>query len=317
MRISVTATLTGLARSVPSSSTSMIHIARVLCPIDFSEFSRRALDHAAAIAGWYGAGLTVLHVVPIRAAMDVPVTPMTDQERPQKISDVGRFIGYLPSTIAVDCQVHEASDIHREILRHAKSLPADLLVMGSHGRSGFERLLLGSVTERLIRQAPCPTMVVPRAAPDVPVDEPVQFRRILCPVDFSDVSVRALAYAMSLAGEGRAQVTLLHVIEVPPELRANPLAEGFDVDKVRAAADTDALKRLSELVPAFAGSCSMKTVVREGSPYREILKTAAARAADLIVMGVRGRGAMDLMLFGSNTARVSRAATCPVLIVSR
>jgi nucleotide-binding universal stress UspA family protein len=296
---------------------SMIHISRVLCPIDFSEFSRRALDHAAAIAGWYGARLTVLHVMQIRPAMDMPMAPMTEEEREHKIGELRRFIANVPSTIAVDCQVQEASDIHREILRQAKAVSADLLVTGSHGRSGFERLLLGSVTERLLRHAPCPTMVVPRAAPDVAVDEPVQFRRILCPVDFSDVSVRALEYAISLAGESRAQITLLHVIEVPPELRANPLAEGFDVDKVRAAAEVDALKRLRELTPDGTGPCSVKTVVREGSPYREILKTAAARAADLIVMGVHGRGAMDLMLFGSNTARVSRAATCPVLIVSQ
>jgi len=70
-------------------------------------------------------------------------------------------------------------------------------------------------------------------------------------------------------------------------------------------------------VPYGTGPCSIKTVVTEGSPYREILKTAAARSADLVVMGVHGRGAIDLMLFGSNTARVSRAATCPVLIVSQ
>jgi universal stress protein A len=158
--------------------------------------------------------------------------------------------------------------------------------------------------------------VVPRLGPDRTPEEPVQFRRILCPVDFSDASIRALYYTLSMAEQASAQVTLLHVIEVPPELRANPLAEGFDVDKVRVAAETDCLDRVQQLVPKdVPKDCTVKTAVREGSAYREILRMAVERAADLIVMGVHGRGAVDLLVFGSNTARVSRAAPCPVLIV--
>jgi nucleotide-binding universal stress UspA family protein len=195
---------------------------------------------------------------------------------------------------------------------------ADFLVVGSHGRSGFERLLLGSVTERLLRKAPCPTMVVPRLASDRPANTPVQFRKVLCSVDFSEGSLRALEYAVTLAEEGDAQLTVLHVIEVPPELRENPLAEGFDVDRVRAEAEARSLQHLRELIPQDARTYStVETDVREGAAYWEILKVAAERSVDLIVMGVQGRGALDLLLFGSNTARVSRTATCPVLIVPR
>jgi CPA2 family monovalent cation:H+ antiporter-2 len=161
-------------------------------------------------------------------------------------------------------------------------------------------------------------MIVPKSAADTPADKPVQYRRIVCPVDFSPGSLRALTYAISLAEEADARLTVLHVIEVPPELREHPVWEACDVDRVRAAAEADSLVRLRELVPEQASTyCWVETMVREGAAYREILKVAAERDADLVVMGVQGRHAMDLLLFGSNTARVARAATCPVLIVQR
>jgi nucleotide-binding universal stress UspA family protein len=119
-----------------------------------------------------------------------------------------------------------------------------------------------------------------------------------------------------VAEEADARLAILHVIELPPELREHPSNADFDVDAVRAAAEASGLRRLRELIPTEAQTfCTTETEVREGAAYREILKVAAERSADLIVMGVQGRGAIDLMVFGSNTARVVRAATCPVLIV--
>ena len=294
----------------------MIRIAHVLCPIDFSEFSRRALDHAAAIARWYKARLTVLYVLPVRPVMELPPTAISDVDLQRTRADIEQFIRHVPREIRLETRVEEASSVHEEILRQAGAIGADLLVVGSHGRSGFERLLLGSVTERVVHKALCPTMVVPRRAPDKDPDEPVQFRRILCPVDFSETSNRALAYAMSLAEETAAHLTVVNVIEVPPELREHSFSEGIDVDRIRAAAEADCLSRLRQLIPDEARKrCTVETAVREGVAYREILKFAAEGDSDLIVMGVHGRGAIDLLLFGSNTARVTRAAECPVLIV--
>jgi nucleotide-binding universal stress UspA family protein len=195
-------------------------------------------------------------------------------------------------------------------------LPADLLVLGSHGRSGLQRWLMGSVTERVIRQAPCPTMVVGRRAPDTAPDKPVRFENILCPVDFSDGSMLALEHAIGLAEESDAHLSVLHVIEVPPELREHEILKDFNVDSVRAAAEADSLRRLRALIPEDARTyCTVDTAVREGAAFREILKAAAEKRADLIVMGLQGRGALDLLVFGSNTARVARGAPCPVLIV--
>lgn len=294
----------------------MVHIAQVLCPVDFSDFSRRALHHAAAIARWYEARLTILHVFATLPAWDLPPVTLDEKDRARLADELRRFASGLPHEVPCDFVVREAPDVHREILDHVLDLRADLLVLGSHGRSGFERLLLGSVPEKLLRKSPCPTLIVPRFAPDSAPDAAVRFRTILCPVDFSEGSRRALAYALDLAEEAHAHLTVLHVIEVPPELNEDPLAPDFDVDRVRAAAEAEALRRLRELIPERAREyCTVETAVREGAAYRQVLQTAADRQADLIVMGIRGRGALGLMVFGSNTARVTRQAACPVLVV--
>ena len=297
----------------------MIHINRILCPIDFSECSYRALHHAMAVARWYEASVTVLHVFTNVPNMEVPGVPLPDPDHELLIKRMQAFVGASPPLVPVNSVARCAPDVRREILDQAQTLPADLVVIGSHGRSGFERVLLGSVTEQVVRKSSCPIMVVPPYAPDA--DGPglthgVQ-PRILCAIDFSDASLGALEYAISLAEESDAELTLFHSIEVPPELREpNPVPADFNIEQCHAAARAACLERLRALVPPSVRSyCQVKTVVSEGAAYRQLLRLSAEQSTDLIVMGVRGRGAVDLLLFGSNTARVIRAATCPVLIV--
>jgi CPA2 family monovalent cation:H+ antiporter-2 len=295
---------------------AMIEIGHVLCPVDFSEFSLHALDHASAVARWYGARLTVLHVFLNAPVMDLPPLVLDEPTRDKTMADLRRFTAAVPADVPLDLRIEEAPDIHGEILAQAASLPADLLVVGSHGRSGFQRWVIGSTAEKLIRRSRCPTMIVPRRAHDTSPSGPAQFRHILCPVDFSDGSLAALEHALRMAEEADARLTLLHVIEVPPELRERAIPRDFDVDRVRAAAEAESLRRLRALVPDEARTyCTVETAVREGAAYREILHAAEQRTIDLVVMGLQGRGAIDLMVFGSNTMRVARGATCPVLIV--
>lgn len=294
----------------------MTEIRTILCPVDFSEFSRHALDHASAIAHWYGARLVVLHVVSNTPLMGLPALEFDDSTRAAVTDELTRFTQGLARDVAVDVRAQDAPDIHEAILAQAASIGVDLLVLGSHGRSGFKRWLLGSVTEKLIRRAACAVMIVPPRAPDVAPDSPVRFGHIVCPVDFSAGSLLALEHALRMAEESDAQLTVLHVIEVPPELREHEFPYDFDVDKIRAAAEAGALRRLRALIPDEARVyCTVQTAVREGAAFREILKVAGERQADLLVMGLQGRGAIDLMVFGSNTARVTRGAACPVLIV--
>jgi len=248
--------------------------------------------------------------------MDVPPLVLEDADRARLIASLKEMARRVPDTVPTAFRIEEAESVHEEVLAQIVATHADLLVLGTHGRSGFQHLFLGSVTEKVIRQAPCPTLVVPPRAPDVSPDAPAQFKQILCAVDFSDSSLSALAYALTLAEESDARLTLLHVIEMPPELRENPMAPDFDVDRIHAAAEAEAQRRLRELVPEAARTyCTVDTAVVEGRAYRRVLGHAVEQKSDLIVMGVHGRGALDLLLFGSTTHHVIRAAVCPVLIV--
>ena len=302
----------------------MINIARILCPIDFSESSNLALRHAIATAKWYGSRVTVLHVVSYIPAVDVmPLLEIEgrrwfNEEDRERITAAARRLAHeaVGGAVDADVMVVDSATIDREILGQAAALKSDLIVMGTHGRSGFDRLLLGSVAEKVLRKATCPVMIVPPHTDDPVTAGDVDFDRILCAVDFSDGSLAALTHALSMAEEADAKVTVLNVIERPPELDAFPVSAAFNVDEVRAAAEAERLRRLRALIPASVTPyCTVETAVWEGSAWRGILHVAAERKSDLIVMGVHGRGAFDLALFGSNTHHVVRAATCPVLTV--
>jgi nucleotide-binding universal stress UspA family protein len=293
----------------------MFHAGRILCPVDFSEFSARAVHHAVLLAKSYGAPLTMLHVVATSPTVDVPPIELTAADREHLVQTMKALVGEAPSSVPIDFRVCEARDVRQEILEQIDILKANLVVIGTHGRTGFEKLLLGSVAEKVLRKASCPVMVVPRSAPDAV--GPVHFTRIVCPVDFSGCSEKALTYALSIAQETDAQLTIMHVIEMPPELREHfATVPDLDIDRLHASARAAATQRVRDLVSRSArGSRAVDVVVREGAAYRQILAVAAEQRSDVIVMGVEGRGAVDLAVFGSNTSHVIRAATCPVLAV--
>jgi nucleotide-binding universal stress UspA family protein len=296
--------------------THRISIERILCPIDFSDISRHALVHAAAIARWYEARLTVLYVFPNLPTFDVPPLILEENERAKLMARMRQFAAVVPAEVPVECHVEEAGLVHDAIVAQVDATQADMLVLSTHGRSGFQRLFLGSVTEKVIRKAKRPTLIVPPRAPDIALNSPVQFHRILCPIDFSDSSLGALAYAINLAEEADGQLTVLHVLEVPPALTQEPFIVGDEFSRAREAAAKDARKKLQNLIPEEARTyCTVDTTVVEGRAYPEILRQAAEKKTDLIVMGVHGRGVLDLLLFGSTTHHVVRASSCPVLIV--
>jgi nucleotide-binding universal stress UspA family protein len=294
----------------------MIRVTQILCPVDFSTLSQHALDHAAALATWYEAGLTLLYVFVNLPTMDVPPLVLEERDRERLLAGLKKMARAVPPRIPLEFRVQQAEYVHDEIVAQLEATRADLLVLGTHGRSGFQRLFLGSVTEKVIRKTTCPTLVVPPRAADAAPDAPVQLRRILCPVDFSASSLAALAYAVDIAEEADARLTVMHVIEIPPELRENALAADFDVDHIRAAAEAEARRRLDDLIPGDARTyCTVRTDVVEGGAYQQVLRQAAAERPDLIVMGVHGRSAVDMLVFGSTTHHVIRAAYCPVLII--
>jgi nucleotide-binding universal stress UspA family protein len=197
---------------------AMGEIKQILCPVDMSDTSRHALEHAFAFARWYRARVTVLHVLnvplPVMPPAGVPVVDASAPPplRPEDVSEeVRRFIGSTSGADqnAADIVVIEGSPV-REILHQAEYRRTDLLVMGTHGRSGFEALFLGAVTEKVLRSTHVPVLTVPPAVDRV---EAVVYKTILCPVGFSDASIRAMEYAFMLAQETGARLIVLHVIE--------------------------------------------------------------------------------------------------------
>ena len=248
--------------------------------------------------------------------MDLPPLVLDEADRARLMTNMRKMVAVVPVQVPLEFRIQEAEHVHDEILAQLAETHADLLVLGTHGRSGFQRLFLGSVTEKVIRKSPCPTLVVPPRAADVAPDAAVQFRRILCPIDFSESSLDALAYALSLAEEADARLTLLHVVELPLVLSQEPLALEVDLTRIREAGVADARRRLHALIPEHARAyCTVETTVVEGRAHVEILRQAAEQQSDLIVMGVHGRGVVDRLIFGSTTHHVIRAAPCPVLCV--
>jgi len=302
-----------------------VRIHHILCPIDFSEGSRRALDHAVTLARWYHARVSVVYVYPLSIPLygvsyagpeGLQPVVLTELEQQQLLSRLEAEVvaDRAATQLTIETLLDEAANVPQAIVSRARTTSADLIVIGTHGRSGFERLMLGSVAEKVLRQAACPVLTVPAHAPDAVPREAGSIRRIVCPVDFSSSSEDALEYAASLAQEAHASLTVLHVLELLPDLAE--YADAVDLTEHRDARFQQARTQLSHTVKATVReTCKADELVLVGRAYAEILRVAGDQAADLIAMGVRGRGTTDLMFFGSTTNHVVRAARCPVLTI--
>jgi nucleotide-binding universal stress UspA family protein len=296
----------------------MTEIRNILCPVDRSEVSLRALGVATALAKWYDARLRVIEVVgipgPSLGPAPLAVYGLTQEVRRGLADELERFSAPARDAgVSVRVSVEEG-DVVGGILHEAEAIGADLIVIGTHGRSGFQRLTLGSVTEKVLRRAVCPVLTVPPGPEVLPAGDGL-FKRILCAVDFSMASLKGVEFALSLAKEADAQITLVHVLDWPRDgLLPRELEEA--VAGTRAQWEATTRERLHALVPEGAREwCTPEDLVIAGRPAEEILRLARERAEEVIVLGVHGRGALDLALFGSHTHRVVREAPCPVLKV--
>lgn len=300
--------------------TSGLSIHNVLCPTDFSAHAKSAYAEAVHLARWFGAKVTLLHVVtpeiPVGGELlYVPPLPVSTRAlRDAKRRELDTFRGVVDHDgVEVRTEYREGEVVH-EIWRAAREHAADVIVMGTHGRTGLGRVLLGSITEAVLRHPPAPVLTVNRP---VPHGEAL-YRNVLCAVDVSEWSAHTVEYAIGICGDGADHLTVLSVIEELPELRAR--AEGMftieEVERYRHRLERDTISELQERIPDEArAACRIEEHVRFGQAQREILTVAEAETADLIVMGTHGRGALERLVFGSTLQGVVRAARCPVLIV--
>jgi nucleotide-binding universal stress UspA family protein len=179
------------------------------------------------------------------------------------------------------------------------------------------------VTEKVLRKADSPVLIVPQQLPDAVPVQPGLFKEILCPVDFSSSSLQALNYAMSLAQEADGRLAVLNVVahefeQVADVADRSVAEERLSMGDFRERRERAIRQRLAGAIPeTVATYCHVETMVTYGKPWREILRVATERQIDLIVMGVQGLGALDLAFLGSTTQHVVREATCPVLTLRR
>jgi universal stress protein A len=166
----------------------------------------------------------------------------------------------------------------------------------------------------VLHKAGCPVLTVPPKAPDAVPAGPVPFARILCGIDFSDCSLAALRYAVSLASQAGAHLEVLSVVQLIPMYEttgAVPLYYPGLLDDLKA----DIRKWLDSTIDTAAGEMHVERFVTAGSPHREIARLAAERKAELVILGAYSHGSLDHMFFGSTTNHVVRQARCPVLTV--
>lgn len=296
-----------------------IQLNRILCATDFSDFSNHTIPYGIAMARQFDAKLFVCHVI------ELPFATMAGEVQLDFIEQQNRMVDYAHAQLA---QLFEGESVEwepvvtvghtvDEIDRLVRNNRIDLVISATHGRSGVRRLLLGSVTERMMRMLSCPLLIV-RGKGDGGVEpRKIEFvpKRILVGCDFSADSQLAYQYGLSLAQEVEAELHLIHVVE--PPVYQNILVDGQDADETSRQPLISILqKKLDRMVPEDARNwCKLNTALLEGKPNNELIDYALLNDIDLIVLGVRGHGLVETVFVGSTTDRVARSAPCPVLAV--
>jgi nucleotide-binding universal stress UspA family protein len=305
---------------IKDRGTPMVPFAprRILAATDFSDISTWALRHAARWAQQFQAELTVLHVEDFPPVGTDPyfgsygVLKLDEATREAISQQLAEYVArHVPAGIHVDWEV-VAGPPAASIEEAAASIHADLVVLGTHGRGGLARFLMGSVAERDLRIAHRPILIA-RAPSEATNGDGVQgseaempcVRHILCPVNYTEVARTAFEHACAIARTFGSCLTAVYAVE--PN-------NGY-----LAAADLrDAEEQLRAWLPieAVAG-CQLQPVVRRGDAGEQILTLARQADVDLVVLGAQHRTFVDTTVLGVTTVRVTRHAPCPVLVVPR
>lgn len=281
----------------------MLEIRRILFTTDFSEPAQAALPTAVNLAARHGAELHFLHVVDSSAEMENVPTPFPGEIEALEVLEQG---GGPVDGALVKHHVTSGRASGLAILEFARDLDVDLIVIGSHGRRGFQLWNMGSVAEEVLRFARRPVLVVRRGEDGT---EKPATGRILVPIDFSDATHGLLSHATELARTLGASLELVHIIEMPvyPDFYVANLA----LPENRRAA-LDRLKRLAEDLDS---DIDVDVMIRHGRIPQEIAEYAEEHGHDLIMMSSHGLTGVRRVLLGSATEGVARRAPCPVFVL--
>ncbi len=297
-----------------------MHADKILFPTDFSDASRRALGAALFAAELFDAELLMQHVLVFREA-DLHI-PEAHFPQPEELfeslhalatSELGRLVeSRHERPLRLREVVDRGVDAARRILERAAEEPADLIVLGTHGRKGAAHLLLGSVAAEVLRHAPCPALTLRSGAGARPLSK---LEHLAAAHDFSPSSDRSLAHAAALARTAGARLDLVHVLEAPEiPMAPTPLvggwAEAFYEDLEPRLADKLAEVRARELA-GIEGA----TTILKGRGALALVEHLEAGSVDLIVQGSQGHTGLDRILLGSFAERLARLAPCAVLTV--
>ncbi len=299
----------------------MLKIQTILFPTDFSECSRQAFAHALFLAEQYEATLHLFHAVVLHE--DDPASP--EQHFPDTKELLGKLFEIANSRLASLVKRHEGGPVTLEeftargvsaadlILEHAEEHDVDLIVMGTHGRRGASRLLMGSVAAEVVRSSHAPVITLRELEEGRPLEA---IERILVPIDFSEHSRVALAYATELARSYDASLQLLHVVQQPvyPYFYA-PVPAMAPVEQIQGIRERGARALEKLLEEAGDPKIDHELAVIDGHPASEILDFAREKGSDLIVTATHGLTGLERLLLGSTSEQVVRTSPLPVMLV--
>ncbi len=290
-------------------------IQKILVPVDFSAYSNKALEYAIYWAETFGAELTLVHVNTLfHEHHDYSALLNEYQElvlaREEQIWEwmEAHHQTARRRNVRVAYDVVNGFSAAQTILDYLKRHPFDLVVMGTHGRTGLKHLMQGSVTEKVSRLSPVPVLAIHKDLQDLAINN------ILVPVDFSEYSRTVVETAVDLARQFGARVQLIHVLERP-----TPANFDWIVEEMESAfqIDPEVLTKVHQTLRSYIVDDYRQMIsesILTGHPYEEIINYTRSNRVDLIIMACRGFSRFEYFwLWGSNTERVLRLAPCPVL----
>ncbi|MCK9564352.1 MAG: universal stress protein [Bacteroidales bacterium] len=278
----------------------------ILHATDFSDASLRALEQARKLARHHGAKLHVLHVeVLLEARYPALAIAAVTSQREQSEQQLQMLLSRTGDSEIVQATVKHARAAVA-IAEYAESNDVDLIVVGSHGYSGIDRLLMGSEARKLIRYATAPVLVV-RSRDTASGTAEAPFSRLLAPVDFSEASLMALRKADELATRYAAKLAVVHSLDVVAPTHYTYASPNTQLPLARQA--------LARFISDAALTTEPDQLISSASAAVSILETAESQDSDLIVMARSGMSGLQRFLVGSTTERVLNAASCDVLVL--